>query len=501
MRQEIFRMERVTYEEHGVIQLEDFNLQIYKGEIMGLIPANGQGLPAFLKLLQTNMPLKDGFVYYKETLINSWVNARKGYNRISIVQSKSSLVEGLTVADNVFVLRPGFRQRIIQPSLFRKQLGPFFAELELNISADTYVEKLSYFERIVVEILKAVITGTGLIVLDQIGSSINEAEFEKLYLIMRKYARQGISFLYISSDFGEVFQYCDRAALFSDGCIQKVIHNSEMTREVMIQYEEEYYKSFHKYMTEQNDSESGQDVVFAFNEITCEAVKRLSFKVRRGECIVLQSFNQVAFQNLTEWLTGEREVDDGEVYLEGKEIRIPDTKEIAIIQEQPTQTMIFREMNYMQNLCFGLFRRLGNVENVSKIEESVRREYASVLGEQVFSMHMDELKEWQKYQLVYTRILLQKPKVVFCIQPFKWTDLPHRLFVSELIEMLLGKGIAVIILVVNLSGAMLPANRLIRISPKGRSVDLSRKEVEMVDRQKEIKSEKTGGLSNDNKKI
>ena len=37
MRQEIFRMERVTYVENEVTQLEDFNLQIYKGEIMGVV--------------------------------------------------------------------------------------------------------------------------------------------------------------------------------------------------------------------------------------------------------------------------------------------------------------------------------------------------------------------------------------------------------------------------------------------------------------------------------
>ena len=35
MRQEVFRMERVTYIDKGIKQLEDFNLQIYQGEIMG----------------------------------------------------------------------------------------------------------------------------------------------------------------------------------------------------------------------------------------------------------------------------------------------------------------------------------------------------------------------------------------------------------------------------------------------------------------------------------
>lgn len=478
MRREVFRMERVTYVEKGITQLEDFNLQIYEGEIMGFVPINGQGLPAFLKLLQINMPLNDGFIYYGDKLINSWEDAKRDYNKINIVQGRSCLVEGMTVADNVFVLRQGFKQNIIRPSLFREQLAPLFRELELDISADTYVEKLSYFERIVVEILRAVIMGSRLIVLDEISALISETEFRKLYHIMQSYAKRGIAFLYISTNFEEILLNCDRVALFSYGRIHKIIQEKEMTPDVLVRYTEEYQRPAYEYIAKKKEPEHERDVVFTLQDITCDAFRNLSFKVHKGECIIVQSFDNVVFRNLTEWLIGEREAEAGEAFLEGNPVHILNTRDIAVIQEQPTQSMIFYEMDYMSNLCFGLFRRLGHMENLDRIEESVRTEYSPILGEDVFSMQMEELTERQKYQLVYTRILLQKPKVVFCIQPFKWVDLPHRAFVGELIEMLLAKGIAVIILVVNLSGAVLPAKRLIRISHKGTSMEILQDEAE-----------------------
>lgn len=71
MKKEIFRMERVTYKEEDMIKLEDFNLQIYQGEIMGMLPLNSHGLSAFLRLLQTNLPIFDGYVYYHGEKINS----------------------------------------------------------------------------------------------------------------------------------------------------------------------------------------------------------------------------------------------------------------------------------------------------------------------------------------------------------------------------------------------------------------------------------------------
>lgn len=109
MRQEIFRMERVTYTEQGIRKLENFNMQIYAGEVMGLIPVNAHGKNAVMKLLQHNLPLYDGYIYYSGGLVNSWRGAARKSNRVSIIQAQNRLVKGMTVADNIFVLRQGFR--------------------------------------------------------------------------------------------------------------------------------------------------------------------------------------------------------------------------------------------------------------------------------------------------------------------------------------------------------------------------------------------------------
>ena len=180
MRQEVFRMERVTYIDKGIKQLEDFNLQIYQGEIMGLIPINAHGLQELLQLMQTNMPLYDGYVYYCGERINSWKSTRRSGNRIGIIDANSRLVEHMTVTDNIFVLRQGFRQEVIQNKLLRRQLTPFMGDIGMEIPADAYVDKLSAFERVVVELLRAVVAGYRLIVLNEISTVINGEELCKL---------------------------------------------------------------------------------------------------------------------------------------------------------------------------------------------------------------------------------------------------------------------------------------------------------------------------------
>ena len=476
MREEVFRMERVTRTEHGIVKLEDFQLQIYKGEILGLIPINAHGLRSFLELLQTNLPIDRGYIYYGNELINSWKESRKKNNRITVIKAQSSLVEGLTVADNIFVLRQGFRQSIVRTSLLRKQLMPFLKDIEMDISPDSYVEKLSVFERVVVEILRAVILGHQLSVLNEVSTLISEDEMYKLHKIILRYAQRGISFLYISPHFEEIAMICDRAALLSHGRIQKIIRGEEMSLDSLSGYIREYDGLVRKHLKEENKKNGFRELVLSMRGVSFGALSRLDLDVYAGECVVLQSLDQDIFHDFIRLLTDVGIPEEGFISMNGKSAEIMGNNSIAVVQEYATTSMIFQEMDYLSNLCMGLARRVPDIWRKHGIRESIMKEYGPVLGEDVFCMSIDELSQYQKYQLVYTRILLQHPKVVFCIQPFIGADLPHRMYVWKLLEMLMKKGIAVVILTMNLSDSISLAERLLRIGREGITEEIPRKD-------------------------
>ena len=85
------------------------------------------------------------------------------------------------------------------------------------------------------------------------------------------------------------------------------------------------------------------------------------------------------------------------------------------------------------------------------------------MGKDICERKISELTVQQKSELVYTRVLLQKPRIVFCIQPFKGEDLAHRVLIWELQKRLLDRGIAVVIMAVNMADALSLADRVIRI--------------------------------------
>ena len=132
---------------------------MFKGEIVGLLSMNEQGRDDLVQLLQQNLPLHYGFIYFNEQLVNSYQKSPMTENRVSVIDRRGRLVDDLTVADNIFVLRRGFKKYIVEPRVLRGQLDQFIRELQVTISADEQVAALTAYERCVVELLRAMDAG------------------------------------------------------------------------------------------------------------------------------------------------------------------------------------------------------------------------------------------------------------------------------------------------------------------------------------------------------
>ena len=86
-----------------------------------------------------------------------------------------------------------------------------------------------------------------------------------------------------------------------------------------------------------------------------------------------------------------------------------------------------------------------------------------LLKKDLFEQPVESLSELEKYDLVYNRILLQKPGVVFCVRPFKGTDMELREHIRHLITLLQKKQIAVVLLTTNAAEVFGIADRIIRV--------------------------------------
>ncbi len=240
-----------------------------------------------------------------------------------------------------------------------------------------------------------------------------------------------------------------------------------MKSEIVQSYTIEFDKIIRNHIGRCGAARQEKKTVLSLSRIAGEVLTDFTMEVYEGECLVVQNLDEQVLRDILSVLCGDRKPKKGEIRMEGRAIHPAACKDLALISADPTRTMVFQGMSYLDNLCMGLARRVPGIWKNTRMKNSVRREYEENLGEDVFLMPVEALEEKQRYQLVYTRVLLQKPKVVVCVQPFRGADLTHRVLIWKMMEMLLDRGMAVVILTINLADSMSLADRLICVSKEG----------------------------------
>ncbi len=463
MKKEILRMDRVTHIQKGVTLLENFNIHVFSGEIMGLLCINRHGLEAFLRIISQNIPIHSGYVFFEENLVNNYQYSLMEENPVVIIEKQSHLVEDLTVADNIFVLNKAYKEYVVNTKLLEKRLKAFTDEISVNINPNQYVNQLTVTEKFIVELLKAAISGAKLIVIKEIRSFIGKVDVLKVHEIMRYYSKQGISFLYVCNHHEEAFEICTRAALMENGKILKVLDKSDFRGENIWPYALDFSKKDkflkHQRMTYLNNRQN----FFELKNITTEKIKDLNLSIRQGECIVILDTDNSIIEEFKEIIQHPESVIAGEIFLEGEPFKRDKQLKLEFIDENPAKSMLFYDMNYMDNLCFLMDKKFKYNFARKKMQRSIYKEYSAILGEDIDEYDIQNLDAKSLYSLIYYRIHIYCPKVVICIHPFSGADMYLRHHITTLIRSLLKKDITVVILSLNLADSLSVADRLIMI--------------------------------------
>ncbi|MCR4891236.1 MAG: hypothetical protein K5989_03510 [Lachnospiraceae bacterium] len=461
MRREILRFSRVTYKEDDKVVLRDFELDILEGEIMGLIPLNAYGLDAFLDILRYNSPIYFGDIYYMGSHVNSWQDMKRLPNKITVIDDHNSLVAGQDLLTNIFLIGNGSDQFIIRKDKLEKKLIPYLQDIGENISPYKNAEDLSSFERVVVELIRAVISGHKLIVLKELDSYIGENWADRMYEIISHYRERGISFLIISGNFDRMKNLCDRTAFMSNGKILNILEKDRMDT-LAKENSSGWMKKYRKDVFKEKDPDMDWEQVLTIKDISGRYISNTDLVINKGEYLVLYASDKQALDELSGFLFGQLG-GEKKGRLKGKEISLIGHRKLAFLKENADESMLFPEMSYMDNLLFNLDQWIEPRWGRKGIFKSVRQEFSGILGPDVFEKKVDSLTQRERITLIYARVFLQRPEVLFCVNPFKDADIAMRLLISELHALLNSKGIAIVSLTMNTGDTFPLADRILRL--------------------------------------
>ncbi len=435
MKEEIIRLNKITQIIDGVTLLDSLSMHIFRGEIFGLLCINNHGKEALIQILCQNIHINFGEVYFLESLSNSYKYSSMTMNSVLLIEKPIRLVEDLTVEDNIFVLRHGAKKYFVNQTLLSKQLQMYSDELDIKFEPNTLVKNLSFYEQSVVLLLKAYITGIKLVILRDLSNFISAIEMHKLHRLLRKLTEKNMTFLYICNHHEESYKICDRVALMENGSVIKNLDKSDFTDEIISFFTHEFFDN------KEYKSKIKDEIILDLKDIYSENLKKFSLCVRKAECLVILDNSNTALRDVQDLLTA-----------------FPQT---AMIPENPIQTMLFKELSCLENLCFLLDHDSKSIRLRRALIKSIINEYTPLIGENIYFENISNMDVFSLYSLAYYRIHLYNPKFVVCVQPFSGADMYLRFHIIKLINALLEKNISVIILAVNISDNLYVADRLL----------------------------------------
>ncbi len=489
----LWELEAIHKHFPGVKALDGVDLRIFPGEVHGLLGENGSGKSTLVKCLSGVHQPTAGRIKLRgvPTVIHDPFAARS--LGIATIFQELSLVQSLTVAENIFLGRlprvPGFPVMVDWPGI-RDASRRLLERLGIELDPTAVVSELSVSEQQTVEIAKALSQEASLLIMDEPTASLGMEEVSRLHDIVRNLARQGCAVIYISHRLDEVVGLVDSVTVMKDGKVvaSERIANIDVNRIVRLMIGGDFRSHYPK---ERNGTE--EILIEVENVHTAAGVRGASFVVHRGEVVGLAGLIGTGRTSIAHALFGIERVTGGRITrrLAGggeRDFRFASphdaiTGGVALLTEDRKSTGLFMNFTGVHNTSIA---RLGRISRHGFL--SLKREQAVVQGHferlrvspSARERSVQFLSGGNQQKVIIARWIFSQADVFILDEPTQGIDVGAKVEVYNLINGLTAEGKGVILISSDLE-ELLAISDTICVVSEGRIVETRR--AQDIDRQ------------------
>ena len=308
----------------GIIANDNITLQLKKGEIHALLGENGAGKSTLMSVLFGLYQPEHGII--KKDGVEVKINDPNDANALGIgmVHQHFKLVECFSVLDNIILgVEPTDKFGVLKKGEARKRIVELSEKYGLHVEPDAIIEDITVGMQQRTEILKMLYRENEILIFDEPTAVLTPQEIEDLMQIMKNLAAEGKSILFISHKLNEIMAVADRCTVLRKGKCVGTVETKDTSAEELSSMMVGRNVSFH---VDKKPAEPG-DVVLEVENLTVasrlhknDAVKNVSFKVRKGEIVCLAGIDGNGQTELVYGITGLEHAKSGSVKLNGVDI-------------------------------------------------------------------------------------------------------------------------------------------------------------------------------------
>jgi ABC-type uncharacterized transport system ATPase subunit len=473
VQQVVLEARQITKRFPGVLANDRVDLRLHRGEILALLGENGAGKTTLMNIVYGLYRADGGEILINGEPVQISSPRDAIAHGVGMVHQHFQLVQVMTVAENVVL---GAEIAGAAGVLDRRKANETVAELSkqygLAVDPVAVIEELPVGVQQRVEIIKALYRKADILILDEPTSVLTPQEIEDLFRVMRDFAAQGKSIIFITHKLKEVLAVAHRIVVMRNARVVGEALPAESTeatlasmmvgREVMLVVD--------KAPTHPKELVLHVENLRAMDDRGHQVLRGASFEVRASEVLGIAGVQGNGQTELVEVLTGLRPANGGKVMIGDRDVtnaspRTVTEQGVAHIPENRHRFGMVSSISVANNLALNTYYKAPYAHRLV-IDERVVREKAEQLVQEfdVRTPSVDtsggSLSGGNQQKLVVARELGRPIKLLIAAQPTRGIDVGSIEFIHNRIVSERDAGVAVLLVSAELDEIMALSDRI-----------------------------------------
>ena len=305
----------------GVHANKDINLEVNSGEILGLLGENGAVKTNLMNFLYGIYQPDSGSILINGKPVRISNPVESINLGIGMVHQHFMLIQNHSVIENIALGYKGtpffFPRKVL-----REKIKAFSSQFDFQIDLDQKIWQLSAGEQQRIEIIKTLLNGADLLILDEPTSVLTSQEIKALIEILRRMKAEGHSVIFISHKLDEIMEICDHVTVLRKGRIvggartkdtdKRGLARMMVGKEVVLTMDRAKLPRGDRVLSVRNIHVTGDKGLVA--------VKNVSFELYQNEIFGVAGVAGNGQRELAEAITGIRAIDSGKVLINDRDI-------------------------------------------------------------------------------------------------------------------------------------------------------------------------------------
>jgi simple sugar transport system ATP-binding protein len=306
----------------GIVANDHVDFDLQRGEVHALLGENGAGKSTLMNVVYGLYKPDEGEILIdgRPAVMHSPKEAIE--HGIGMVHQHFMLIPVMTVAENIVLATEPRRNGILLDyDAARSRVRDLSQSFKFAVDPDAKVQSISVGQQQRVEILKAIYRGAKILILDEPTAVLTPQEADELFVILEGLKREGMSIIFISHKLNEVLHFSDRITVLRrgkkvetvphEGATEEGLARMMVGREVLLQVD--------KGPAKPGDVALEVEDMHVLDERGLEAVRGVSFRVRKGEIVGIAGVDGNGQTELIDGITGLHKVQSGRVLVAGRD--------------------------------------------------------------------------------------------------------------------------------------------------------------------------------------